>query len=61
MDSDDFSQWCEWRVIASLAPLGEVPGPDNTDGVMIPGLEHLTHCHKHIFLRVILQDGVIVV
>ena len=40
----------------SEAPLCVVLGLDNTDGVIGPGLSHLTHMDHGVLLRVILQD-----
>ena len=40
----------------SLAPLEVVISRDHTDGVHIPGLDHVTHRNHGVLLRVIFQN-----
>ena len=46
---------------ASLAPLGVVPGLDNTDGVIKSGLGHLTHRDHGVQLGIIHQYVIIII
>ena len=43
----------------SLAPLEVVISRDHTDGVHIPGLDHVTHRNHGVLLRVIFQNVII--
>lgn len=43
----------------SLAPLEVVISRDHTDGVRIPGLDHVTHRNHGVLLRVIFQNVII--